>query len=48
LIERLVVVEGVDDVVAIGEDVDILIPMESDGVGEAHVIEPGDRHALAV
>ena len=47
LIERLVVVERVDHVIAIREDVLVLIAVESDGVGETHFVEPGDGHALA-
>jgi hypothetical protein len=40
-------IEGVDDVVAVGEDALILVAVEADGVGEAGDVEPPDGHAFA-
>ena len=47
LIEGLVGVEGVDDIVAIGRGGAFLVAVVADGVGIAHRIEPGHRHAFA-
>ena len=46
-IERLVGVERVDDVVAVGEDALVLVAVVADRVGEAGDIQPPDRHAFA-
>ena len=46
-VEALVGVEGVDDVVAIGEDALVLVAVVADGVGEARDIEPPHGHAFA-
>ena len=45
-VERLVGVERVDDVVAVGEDALILVAVVADRVGEAGDIQPPDRHAF--
>ena len=47
LVEGFVLVEGVNDVVAVGEDALILVAVEADGVGEAGDVEPPDGHAFA-
>ena len=47
LVEGFVLIEGVNHVVAVGEDALILVAMEADGVGEAGDVEPPDGHALA-
>ena len=46
-VERLIRVEGVDDVIAVREDALILVAVVADRVGEAGDIEPPDRHAFA-
>ena len=46
-VERLVGVEGVDDVIAIREDALILVAVITDRVGEAGDIEPPHRHPFA-
>ena len=48
LIERFVVIERADDVIAIGPDVARIVGVIADGVGEARDIEPGNGHAFAV
>ena len=48
LVERLVVVERVDDVIAVGEDTLALIAVVADRVGEPGQVEPGNGHPLAV
>ena len=45
-IEGLVGVEGLDHVIAVGEDPLVLVAMEADGVGEAGDIQPPHRHAF--
>ena len=45
-VERLVLIEGLDDVIAIRKNSDILIAVVADGVGKTNDIEPRDRHAL--
>ena len=47
-VERLVMVEGVDDVVAVGEDPLALVAVVADRIREPRQIEPRDGHALAV
>ena len=47
-VEGLVVVEGPQDVVAVGPDVPGIVGVVADRVGEAHDVEPADGHALAV
>ena len=46
LIERFVPIESFDHVVAIGPDVARIIGMITDGVSEAHHVEPANCHAL--
>ena len=46
-VERLIRVEGVDDVIAVREDALILVAVVADRVGEAGDIEPPDCHAFA-
>ena len=46
LVEGLVLVEGIDDVIAIGRDPLILITVVSHGVGVADEIEPINGHAF--
>ena len=46
-VERLVAIERVDDVVAVGEDALVLVAVVADRVGEAGDIQPPDRHAFA-
>ena len=48
LVVRFVVVERLDDVVAIGKDVLALVAVETDRVGKSHHIQPRHRHALTV
>ena len=45
-VERLVRIEGVDDVVAVREDALVLVAVESYRIGEAGHIEPPDGHAF--
>ena len=47
LIERLVLVERIDHVVAIRKNVHVLIAVIADSVGEPHDIQPRDRHPFA-
>ena len=47
-VEGLVVVEALDDPVAVGPDVAGVVAVVADRVGEPHHVEPADRHALAV
>ena len=48
LVERHVLVEGVDDPVAIRRDGVVLIAVIADGVGEPYEVEPVARHAFSV
>ena len=45
-VERLVVIERLDDVVAVGKDALVLVAVEADRIGVAGDIEPPDRHAF--
>ena len=47
LVEGKVLIEGADDVVAVGRDVVILIAVIAHGVGVADKVEPIHRHAFA-
>ena len=47
-VKRLVVVEALDDVVAVGPDVARGVGVVADRVGKPHDVEPADRHPLAV
>ena len=46
LVKGQVVVEGINDVVALGGDTVILVTMITAGVGIAHEVEPVHRHAF--
>ena len=46
--EGFVVVERLDDVIAVRPDVVWVVAVVADGVGETDLVEPTDRHALAV
>ena len=48
LIERLVVIERLDDVITIGPDVSRIIRMIAYGISESDHIQPAYRHPLAV
>ena len=48
LVERQVVVERLDHVVAVRRDAVLLVAVVADGVGEAHEVEPPAGHPLAV
>ena len=47
-VETLVLVERLDDVVAVGEDVARRVGMVADSVRVTHHVQPADGHALAV
>ncbi len=48
LVEGLVGVEGVDDPVAVGPDLAVVVEVQAVGVGVAGGVEPGTRHVLAI
>ena len=48
LIERKIIVERLDDVIAVGCDAMVLIAVVADGRREPHEVEPPGGHALAV
>ena len=48
LVERFVLVEGIDHVVPVGTDIQPLVTVEPHGISEPHDVQPGYGHALTV